>query len=180
MRGQIGPPRSRPTALALVALAAVTACGPGEDGQRGAAPAARDSATPPSPVAGGTARVDPSAGAGGPARQETTGAGTRTDTPSAGGSGEATDDTVRAPGRYFVRLEDGADPEAVAERHGVDPLQIVRDPVPAFYAALDSGQISGLRRDTLVASLAREIHQGDTLRRPPIRGTVPPSETAGG
>lgn len=87
-----------------------------------------------------------------------------------------------AAGRYFVRLRNGADPVAVARRHGLVPLDTIRSPVPALYVSLTAAERDSLARDTLVVSVAREIHQGDSTPAPPIRGvpTGGPDTTDGG
>lgn len=91
---------------------------------------------------------------------------------------DASRDQPLPPGHYFVRLKSGVDPTMVTERHSIEPLEIIRDPVPAVYARLDSLQLAALERDTLVLSLSREIHQTDSLRPPPIRGMTPPGDSA--
>lgn len=91
---------------------------------------------------------------------------------------DASRDRPLPPGHYFVRLKSGVDPTMVTERHSIEPLEIIRDPVPAVYARLDSLQLAALQRDTLVLSLSREIHQTDSLGPPPIRGMTPPGDSA--
>lgn len=172
-------PAAGPTALGLLALVTAPACDPGPDGGQTAASSAAESVRAADDSVG-MALEEATDGA----RSDTPAPESGRDPPSVRPSEGPKEDTVEQPpdsrGRYFVRLSSGADPQAVAERHGVEPLEIFHDPVPAFYAALDSGQVVALRRDTVVASLAREIHEGDTLRPRPLRGTVPPSESAGG
>lgn len=80
-------------------------------------------------------------------------------------------------GRFFVRLLPTADPRAVAERHRVEPDDVLTDRVRAFYAELTWGQVGSLARDTLVRSLAQQIEGSDTTR-PPLRG-LPVSDTGG-
>lgn len=72
--------------------------------------------------------------------------------------------------RYYVRLRASADPRAVAERHGVEPIEVITEHATAFYAALTPGEVEGLRADTLVISLSREIHQGRDTARAEVRG----------
>lgn len=91
----------------------------------------------------------------------------------------ATTDSGPAPATatYFVRLRRSADPRAVADRHGVEPTSIVEEEgATAFVAALTEAQVDSLRADSLVVSLAREIHRGGDSARPRPRG-VPPSPT---
>ncbi len=81
-------------------------------------------------------------------------------------------------GRFFVRVVASADPRAVAEGHGVEPIDIVTDRARAFYAELLWGQVASLARDTLVRSLAQQI-EGPEAEPPPIRG-LPVQDTSGG
>lgn len=80
-------------------------------------------------------------------------------------------------GRFFVRVLPSADPRTVAERHEVEPIDVVTERVRAFYAELTWGQVKCLARDGVVRSLAQEIEGGDA-DRPPIRG-VPISDSGG-
>lgn len=89
-----------------------------------------------------------------------------------GGADSLVADTVSA-GRYFVRLRRDADPSEVAARHGVEPLKVITEQARAFYAELTRGQRRSLREDSLVVSLAREIHGGSDTARPPPRGVAP-------
>lgn len=81
-------------------------------------------------------------------------------------------------GRFFVRVVASADPRAVAEGHGVEPIDVVTDRARAFYAELLWGQVASLARDTLVRSLAQQI-EGSGAEPPPIRG-LPVQDTSGG
>lgn len=81
-------------------------------------------------------------------------------------------------GRFFVRVVASADPRAVAEGHGVEPIDVVTDRARAFYAELLWGQVASLARDTLVRSLAQQI-EGPEAEPPPIRG-LPVQDTSGG
>lgn len=74
---------------------------------------------------------------------------------------------------YYVHLEPGADPAEVADRHGIEPIEIIREPRPALYVALTDAQRERLQQDSLVRSLAREIHAGEGGGAPPIRGIRP-------
>lgn len=191
----IRPPGTRPAGIArsvavplcLAAGFLVAGCDGGETGGgaaadggdrtpagEGVAPAERESATAAGPDA------DATPGADGPTAGDTAdlpdaaplpgGGGASTDTPPTAGPA----DTAPAE-RYFIRLREGTDPERLAARYGLEPLDVIRDPIPALYAALTAADREKLRADSAVVSLAREIHQGDSLRRPPIRG-VPVEE----
>lgn len=180
MRTWNGFPAAGRATLGLLALVAATACDPGPDGGQTAASSAAESVRTADDSAGMTPEEEATDGA----RSDSPPPRPGRDSPSVRSSDGPDVDTVSEPpsprSRYFVRLTTDADPVAVAERHDVEPLEVVENPVPAFYAALDSAQAAALRRDSLVTSLAREIHQDDTLQRPPVRGRVPPSESAGG
>lgn len=93
---------------------------------------------------------------------------------------DAADSTERAIGgrTYFVRLRQGSDPEAVARRHGLEILDVTREPVPVIYVSLTPEDRAALRADSSVVSISLEIHQGDTMAHPPIRG-VPTPDTSG-
>lgn len=96
------------------------------------------------------------------------------------GGREAEDETA-ATERYYVRLRSSADPRAVAERHGVEPIEVITEYASAFYASLTAEQVESLRGDSLVVSLSREIHQGEDTVRTRVRGPSPaPADTGGG
>lgn len=128
-----GPTAARKGAAALAALALLPAllAGCGEREVRDAGTGATDTAVavrPDSPAKAEAGKERP----------------TRADTAPAG--------------RYYVRVRASADPREVAARHGIEPLDVITEPTKAFYAALTYAQRDALQADTLVRSLAREIH----------------------
>lgn len=91
-----------------------------------------------------------------------------------GAGGDTGGEGAAATERYYVRVDPSADPRAVAARHGVEPIAVVSEEhAVAFYAALTRGQAESLRADSLVVSLAREIHQGGDTLLPRPRGVTP-------
>lgn len=190
------------TACAAIVLVAGCAGQPGEDAPAGgdtveagagaAADAAGrdgsaaygDAAAAGDTVAGGLAHGDTGAADRPPVRGDT-GSRARTD---AEARSEPRPDTAwvriargrpdtAVAGSFFVRVLPSADPRTVAERHGVEPIDVVTDRVRAFYAELTWGQVECLARDGFVRSLAQEI-EGRDADRPPIRG-VPISDSGG-
>lgn len=110
----------------------------------------------PALVAGCGGREDRDAGA----EAADTAVAARPDSPArteAGKERSPRADTAPA-GRYYVRVRASADPREVAARHGIEPLDVITEPTKAFYAALTYAQRDSLQADTLVRSLAREIH----------------------
>lgn len=95
-------------------------------------------------------------------------------------SGEEDGDRAETTERYYVRLSPSADPRSVAERHGVEPIEVITEHATAFYASLTADQVESLRADSLVVSLSREIHQpGDSSPRR-VGGPEPvPVDTGG-
>lgn len=87
-----------------------------------------------------------------------TAAAARADTPTEAEPGEDERPAADTAGRYYVRVLSSADPREVAARHGIEPREVITEPTRAFYAALTYGQRDALQADTLVRSLAREIH----------------------
>jgi len=69
---------------------------------------------------------------------------------------------------YYVHLRDGVDPRALARRHELVPSEVITDPRPGFIVGLTEDERAALEADSLVRSLARQIH-GDDEEQPPIR-----------
>lgn len=70
---------------------------------------------------------------------------------------------------FYVHLVSGADPVAVARRHGLVPSDTITGPRPGFVAKLTAREQAALKADSAVRSLAREIHQGKGRDAPVIR-----------
>lgn len=95
--------------------------------------------------------------------------------------GPEAESRTAATERYYVRLRPSADPGAVAERHGVEPIEVITEDATAFYASLTEEQVESLDADSLVVSVSREIHQGEDTVRAPIRGvSSAPADTGDG
>lgn len=80
---------------------------------------------------------------------------------------------------YYVHLAPGTDPAEVARRHGLEPIQVIREPRPGLYVRLTPSQREELLADSTVQELAREIHGGegaDSLPR--VRGIGGPRDTS--
>lgn len=181
--------------LVLAGLAAVGCAGDGAgDGGEGAGPAsdtlgvdrARGDTSvgvgapaPPGSDTGEAAAVPPDSGPPEGLSLDTLPADTAAASDTAG-----TEDTAVAPGTpgaartYFVRLRGGTDPCAVARRHELDPVEVIRDPVPALYVSLTPEALEAIRADSSVVSVALSIHAGDTTSPPRVRG-VPTSDSSG-
>lgn len=82
--------------------------------------------------------------------------------------------------RSFVRLASGADPAAVAERHGIRPDTVLSGRVRGFRASLTRAEAERLRRDSAVRSVSVRVEdeewtpgEGRTVPRDP------PADTGG-
>lgn len=92
----------------------------------------------------------------------------RPEPPSRTDTAEAAPDTGRTES-FYIHLRSGVDPRALARRHGITPSEMITGPRPGLVARLTPAQQAALQADSLVRSLAREIHQGETDTPGPIR-----------
>lgn len=91
------------------------------------------------------------------------------DTTAAEAPREQAPDSARTT-PYYVHLVAGAEPDSVARRNGIEPIELIREPRPGFYARLTEEQRANLEEDSLVRSLAREIHTGESGPTVPVGG----------
>lgn len=115
------------------------------------------------------------AGCATPGEEETDSA----DTTATASADTVSPDTATRADPYYVHLAPGTDPSEVARRHGLEPIQVIREPRPGLYVRLTASQRAKLRADSTVLELAREIHGGkgaDSLPR--VRGIGGPPDTS--
>lgn len=75
----------------------------------------------------------------------------------------APSDTTEQSGRrqsYYVHLRPGTDPRRFAARYGLTPTDVITDPRPGLVVAVTPAERRMLADDSLVESLARQIHSG--------------------
>lgn len=70
---------------------------------------------------------------------------------------------------YFVHLRPGTDLRAFAARYGLTPANVITEPRPGMVVSLTEAERKMLAADSLVRSLARQIHGGDDTTGPPIQ-----------
>jgi len=178
----VDPKTRRAMGLGLIAGLALGGCGGGPGGEaadEGTRESTGEAHVESAAVAdGGTPAGE--TGDGPPAGAEASG---RRDAPAEAGTEAhdtaASEDTVHL-GRYFVRLRTAADPDSVAARHGIDPIEVIREPTRAFYASLTRGQHRALEADSMVESLAVELNDVPDRLRGRIQGVETPPRKGGG
>lgn len=82
---------------------------------------------------------------------------------------DTVEEAERTLTRFYVHLRPGVDPHDFARRHELEPTDVITGPRPGLVAPLTAEEEEALRADTLVRSLAREIHGGEGVDRPPLR-----------